>query len=1197
MHALRNNNFDLLRLMAAYQVVVGHVLRHLHPIPEGAGDTFTWIIERIPGVPIFFVISGFLIAFSYRNSASLRRYSTNRFLRIYPGLWLCFACTLALLVSFGKIDGRTLASKEFWDWIGAQLTIGQYFNPAFLRHFGVGVINGSLWTIPVELEFYMTLPLLFWAGGRMSPRARKAGFVALFTLSFGLFSFLGEEGSRSVLWVKLLGVSVLPHLFEFMFGMIAFACMDRLPRYTEGRALYWLSAYFLYHLAFAALGRDAWNSPIGTLVGKALLAVTTLSVAYSWRSLSSRLLRGNDISYGIYIYHMLWVNAALVLGLGHSWMGASIVFVGVTVTAWLSWTLVEKPALRLKERGSRKPAAVRTAPSSSTLLAVVIGLACLCLNARPSEAAGMRMTPGPMAFPRGQPAVFHVEVSGADRIQVAVDRAPPEERDASSGETTIEFGTASLPVGSHQLDLTALAGGQEVARTHVVFHVGPPRDPDRYPLWRWGETIGQSETWVALGFNGGILDRYDAMPSAAAIAKARHTLDRAVELGHDQTLYLHPSLSPRWKGKGVLSGKLSRERVPNPLDPEVIAYSEDLTRRLLQVFGPYPAVTSSLINSEWAVPFSDGPQVAELAAHLSAPLPDQVLSRNLLLGGWTLPGPAPGETEDGIVPRDSARYRFLDFWWRHGNGLDALNQRMSDIIHAARPDIMTWHDPWRLAPVAPNSRLDLIGTWTHPWPDLRWALFTPFLQAAARDHGKGVLQTISMYIYPRWAIEGTGPGDEAVTANAGGDSGFFHASADQLRISLWLALSQRPDVLAVYSVSAGRPEPTATQSPTIWSPGSFEAVRDFVDRALKPLGPALRASQRHASRAAIVLSAAGEWFARRSESLPLWTNDHVMPFAIAFATNHVQFDVLLDDQVTPEALAHYRLVVFPRSEAVTAAMRDAIAGYVKSGGKVLANEPFPRAIGGVTRVDLKFAELTRLDGTKPKPITAEAARDLLEERGRQLAAYLGDDLKLAKADTPRALIGTLQGGEALWHIVVNTDMTYGPRFKKYRLIFENGVPQRARISFRADAGTAIYDATARRRLVPGETNDGWLDIGLDLPAANGAVILQLPRPIASVAVDVPTTAIEGSRVTARFELRDADHKRLRASLPVLAELIEPDGRPSDWSRNTTTHAADDGRGTFSFTVGRAEPTGEWILRLTDLASGIATERTIQINPR
>src|SRR4029079_4132783 len=140
------NNFDLIRLVAAAQVAFFHVVNHLG-VPVNT-NPFVGFASHLQGVPIFFVVSGFLISLSWERNSVPAEYARNRFLRIYPGLWVCLLVSIATAIVFGNIS---FARAEAIPWFFAQITFGQFYNPDFLRSYGVGVLNGSLWTIPVEL--------------------------------------------------------------------------------------------------------------------------------------------------------------------------------------------------------------------------------------------------------------------------------------------------------------------------------------------------------------------------------------------------------------------------------------------------------------------------------------------------------------------------------------------------------------------------------------------------------------------------------------------------------------------------------------------------------------------------------------------------------------------------------------------------------------------------------------------------------------------------------------------------------------------------------------------------------------------------------------------------------------------------------------------------------------------------------------
>lgn len=185
---MHRNNINLLRLLAACQVVVSHLIGHFDLAPSDSPIVVA--IRMFPGVPIFFLLSGHLIYRAWECDPNIWYYLANRGLRIFPALWAAFAVTLVVLFLADQFDGT---ARQTGVWIIAQLTIFQFYNPEFLRDFGVGVVNGALWSIPVEIQFYFVLPVcavLFrrWPVALVTVLLAAAINVALFQ---GFAGFLG----------------------------------------------------------------------------------------------------------------------------------------------------------------------------------------------------------------------------------------------------------------------------------------------------------------------------------------------------------------------------------------------------------------------------------------------------------------------------------------------------------------------------------------------------------------------------------------------------------------------------------------------------------------------------------------------------------------------------------------------------------------------------------------------------------------------------------------------------------------------------------------------------------------------------------------------------------------------------------------------------------------------------------------------
>lgn len=123
----RDNNFDLVRLFAAIQVVFFHIQNRLGIIVPGVN----WF-SHLPGVPIFFTVSGFLITASFlRNRDRIVSYFVNRYLRIYPAIYvLIFATTVSAVLTHSLSLGN-IFSTQYAKWGFMWATYDQNYTPPF----------------------------------------------------------------------------------------------------------------------------------------------------------------------------------------------------------------------------------------------------------------------------------------------------------------------------------------------------------------------------------------------------------------------------------------------------------------------------------------------------------------------------------------------------------------------------------------------------------------------------------------------------------------------------------------------------------------------------------------------------------------------------------------------------------------------------------------------------------------------------------------------------------------------------------------------------------------------------------------------------------------------------------------------------------------------------------------------------------
>lgn len=305
----------------------------------------------LPGVAIFFVISGFLVTDSYVRASSTGLYFIKRGLRIYPALIVNIAVMELAILATGS--SQLLSSIKSVSYMAIYMLTGSQYWAINLVGFDTYIPtgfykasypSGVLWTITVELTFYLILPLLL----EIWRRWNRAGAV-LIVVAAVVSWVLSRHYNLTDKYDVFVSTTIGPNFWIFSLGMLARLYWDRVRVLFENKAVWWFGVHLVFTLAtmpYLPLGSVTPATPVDGL-RVIVLAGLVLSLAYSFPL--PDLLKGRDISYGIYLYHMLVIHT--LVGLGFIWLWW-LWFVGPALTivlAALSWRFIEKPALRWRK--------------------------------------------------------------------------------------------------------------------------------------------------------------------------------------------------------------------------------------------------------------------------------------------------------------------------------------------------------------------------------------------------------------------------------------------------------------------------------------------------------------------------------------------------------------------------------------------------------------------------------------------------------------------------------------------------------------------------------------------------------------------------------------------------------------------------------------------------------------------------------
>ena len=328
----RPSGFDYMRIILALAVVLWHV----NDLVWGRMGEAWWQTALFPFamliVPMFFSLSGFLVAGSFERNKSLITFLGLRVFRIMPALVvevLLSALILGPLLTtlpLGDYFSSPVFHAYFWNILGEI----HYYLPGVFEQNPFTQVNGQLWTVPYELICYVVL----------------AGFAVL-----------GIYRKASWLWYALLlcyGLQVLNTILRPREDVISATGSTVVMSFIAGLLLYRYRTKISWSLTLclvtAAVSLWLATIPAGQRFAPLPIAYMTVYLGLL-NPPRNKLLLSGDYSYGIYLYGYPIQQALIAANpVFRVWYWHLLAVVpAISLFAAFSWWVIEKPVLGRKD--------------------------------------------------------------------------------------------------------------------------------------------------------------------------------------------------------------------------------------------------------------------------------------------------------------------------------------------------------------------------------------------------------------------------------------------------------------------------------------------------------------------------------------------------------------------------------------------------------------------------------------------------------------------------------------------------------------------------------------------------------------------------------------------------------------------------------------------------------------------------------
>lgn len=335
----KNNNFNLIRMLAALAVLFSHSFI-LAQGPENGADPFA----KIFGIPVsgfavdaFFIISGLLVTKSLIDRNSLKVFFLARFFRIVPGLiaavlFSVFIVGLAVteLPVFEYLrhpDTKSFIIRNIW----LVDNVIQYSLPGVFTEIPYKyAVNGSLWTLPWEIYMYSSIFILFLLS------KRKINIALGVSCAVVYFVFIAQK--FNLYNIQLISSTSLKLMVMFYTGVLFYLARNYI-KLNLGVLAVICGVYYVTK-----------DYSIAKIMYPTVVSYALLSIAYLIKGKMLAYNKIGDYSYGTYIYAFPVQQMIVFYFAPDAWelfFYSSILTVAI---AAISWNLIESPAMKLRHK-------------------------------------------------------------------------------------------------------------------------------------------------------------------------------------------------------------------------------------------------------------------------------------------------------------------------------------------------------------------------------------------------------------------------------------------------------------------------------------------------------------------------------------------------------------------------------------------------------------------------------------------------------------------------------------------------------------------------------------------------------------------------------------------------------------------------------------------------------------------------------